>query len=261
MRRPAPDGEWTGDQRSGDEWVGGLQTFDLGMTPASVTPPPTWRHAARFVVIASGGALGGLVLATSALIGYFRWPWGMDLPHQPSGNGDPPLETLAPVPATPGDGSASIPRWRALTDGGADIGARQPARLPMVGGVVPHRTAGAAPNSPAPNSPVRPPVPDLSAGEAVHRRCDQYFAALQNGDLRGAYAMTSDPLHADGFPAFAARYAAATSIQITEIAAGPVRVVATVRITWADGTVETQRRELWFSPGENPVIVADEPVL
>lgn len=251
MRRPVPDRFCeSADQQlpsaplTGSEPAEGLQKFDLGMTPASVTPPPTWRRAAWFTVIASAAALGGLILASSLLVDYSRSSRGLDLPQQLSPDGDPPSGT--PVLAAQGLRSAQTPRWSPLADEGVGLGARQPARLPMVGAVVP--------------IPLVPPLPVPSGTEAVQQRCDQYFAALQDGDLRGAYAMTSDGLHAEGFAAFASRYAAATSIEVTEIAAEADHLVTAVRITWADGTVGTQRRELWFSRGESPMISADDLV-
>lgn len=258
MRRHVPDRFRDSADRCPDEsFLGaeGLQKFNLGMTPASVTPPPTWRRAAWFTVAASGAALGGLILASSAMVGYSRSPRDWNLPQEPSQQGASPPGT-ADLPSAPRFPVAATPQGTPL-DGGVGVGARQPARLPMVGGVVPHQVSG----PPAEIPRVHPRPPSSSGTEAVRRRCDQYFTALQNGDLRGAYAMTADTLRAAGFAAFTVRYAAASSIDVTEATVEPGRIVTSVRITWADGTVEPQRRELLLSPGENPTILADDRIL
>ncbi|NUT47951.1 MAG: hypothetical protein HOV94_11670, partial [Saccharothrix sp.] len=38
----------------------GLRKFNIGLVPASVTPPRTWRLAAWFAVLSSAGVLVGL---------------------------------------------------------------------------------------------------------------------------------------------------------------------------------------------------------
>lgn len=251
MRRQVPDR--SADQYPGESFAGaeGLQKFDLGMTPASVTPPPTWRRAAWFTVVTSAAALGGLILASSALVGYSRPPRGLDLPQEPSQGGYSPPGAAA-LPPPQGLGPGQTPQEDALPDD-VGVGARQPARLPMVGGVVPYRIPGPPPG----NAPAQPPWPDPSRADAVRQRCDQYFAALQDNDLSGAYAMTSGALHAAGFVAFAARYAAASSIEVTEVAVEPDHMVASVRLTRADGRGETQRHDLWLSQDADPTILAD----
>ncbi|MGH3636757.1 MAG: hypothetical protein ACRDTS_22250 [Mycobacterium sp.] len=63
----------------------GLRKFNLGTVPASVTPPRTWRHAAWFSVIASGGALAGLVFLSATLTGMPTMSQHIDaLPALPS---------------------------------------------------------------------------------------------------------------------------------------------------------------------------------
>lgn len=249
MRSPVPDRfRESADQYPGESFLlgaEGLQKFDLGMTPASVTPPPTWRCAAWFTVVASAAALGGLILTSSMLVGYSRPPREWGLPQEPPPGGNSPS----------GASAQGFPVLQGKPVGRAGQ-ARESAGFPMVGGVVPGNVPGLPPGIPL----VEPPRPDPSTTEAVRRRCEQYFAALRNGDLRGAYAMTSDSLHAAGFATFAVRYAAASSIEATEVTTEPGHAVASVRILWADGRVETQRRELWLSRGANPLILADNPM-
>ncbi|MFD2397315.1 hypothetical protein ACFSVJ_11840 [Prauserella oleivorans] len=46
----------------------GLGKFDLGSVPASVTPPSTWRKAAWFASLSSGGVVVALLVAGTALV-------------------------------------------------------------------------------------------------------------------------------------------------------------------------------------------------
>ncbi|MEO6086714.1 MAG: hypothetical protein ABIQ18_26730, partial [Umezawaea sp.] len=54
--RPAPD-------PLVDTEGSGLRTFNIGLVPASVTPPRTWKRAAWFAVVSSAGVLIGLAVA------------------------------------------------------------------------------------------------------------------------------------------------------------------------------------------------------
>src|SRR5699024_5173020 len=47
----------------------GLEVFDLGSVPASVTPPRTWRRAAWFATVSSGSVVG-LLFAGAFLLGH-----------------------------------------------------------------------------------------------------------------------------------------------------------------------------------------------
>ncbi|MDR7302572.1 hypothetical protein [Haloactinomyces albus] len=70
----------------------GLYKFDLGMVPASVTPPPSWRRAAWFAVASSAATLGGLMFATAAMMGSNTASiQGLEVPNMPRGGEYPPL--------------------------------------------------------------------------------------------------------------------------------------------------------------------------
>src|SRR5699024_5292032 len=58
----------TSDETGDDDVPAGLEAFDLGSVPASVTPPTTWRRAAWFATASSGG-VAGLLLAGAFLLG------------------------------------------------------------------------------------------------------------------------------------------------------------------------------------------------
>src|SRR5438067_279661 len=94
--------------------AGGLHKFDLGMVPASVTPPRTWRRAAWFAVVSAAAALGGLVFATAALVNQSTSTLRL-APNMPRGGEYPPLGTTDPhhlksEPVRPETGSAETSR-------------------------------------------------------------------------------------------------------------------------------------------------------
>lgn len=250
------------DARTDTHPTGGLHKFDLGMVPASVTPPSSWRRAAWFAVGSSAAALTGLVLATSALVDRSPEVETMDLPGMPRGGDYPPL---------PGSRYPHADLWNP----------RHAAPSPVVGQVRPVVPAGddgdtASPTAPedgqpelgAPPVPSRPSAPptrqpialNLLTRDQVQERSDQYFAAVSALDFRSAYDMTSGPLNAQGYEAFANRYSGARSIEVVEVTTMPSNTITTLRITRNDGSVLTQRREVWFDLDDRPKVASDEQV-
>lgn len=289
--------------------TGGLSKFDLGMVPASVTPPRTWRHAAWFAVMSSAATLGGLVFATSALVGNTSSPQHIDLPSMPRAGEYPALPSQDDARTTRPDAPQGVRRDSANTGGDtASPAGRLPGgsgpgagRAPSDG---PGRDAPAAPAPPAPgggdeqqddgwlgigddsddgaDDATRPPsestpppsstppssepprelaalveVPDR---EKLRQRTADYFSAVASGDLRAAYGMTAGDLRAEGFGAFAARYAEAASIEVVDSTVNWDTTFTTLRITRENGTELTQRRRLEFTSGDDPRIEADELV-
>jgi hypothetical protein len=248
--------------------AGGLHKFDLGMVPASVTPPRTWRRAAWFAVASSAAALGGLLLATSALVGNSTSVRGLELPSMPRGRDFPSLPGkdryhLTGDPTRPeGIAGPTVHESRLASPPGT--AARRPG---AVGGVVPVDRPGLPTRTGSgPAGTTRPPTREplrllrLSDTEAIQQRSDQYFAAICGSDLRSAYALTTGALRDEGFEAFASRYAGAMSIEVTEVSVNSGRTITTLRMTRADGSVLTQRRALRFTTGDHPMIDADELV-
>lgn len=288
--------------------TGGLSKFDLGMVPASVTPPRTWRHAAWFAVMSSAATLGGLVFATSALVGNnTSAPQHIDLPSMPRAGEYPPLPSQGDVRTTRPDAPRGVRRDSPNTGGDS---ASPAGRLP--GGSGPGAGGGpndgpgrGAPIAPAPPAPgdgderqdddwlgigddsdddaddsTRPPSEStpppssappssepprelaLLAGfpdrDEIRQRSADYFSAVTSGDLRSAYAMTTGDLRAEGFGAFAARYADAASIEVVDSTVNWDSTFTTLRITRENGTELTQRRRLEFTSGDDPRVEADE---
>lgn len=101
-----------GESFSESRAAGSLHDFDLGMVPASVTPPRTWRHAAWFAVISSAATLGGLMFATTALVGNSPGTQAPvhEFPDEPRGGHYPslPVHDVTPPDRFP-DGGHSVP--------------------------------------------------------------------------------------------------------------------------------------------------------
>jgi hypothetical protein len=248
--------------------VGGLHKFDLGMVPASVTPPRTWRQAAWFAIASSAAALGGLVFATSLLAHGSKTIEGLDLPSMPRG-GD--YYSLVP-PSDPYFLSGDPTRPEAVRVTGSvqllppmTVPARFPSRPSTAGGAIPD-----APGSPTASTAATPTSRTRTSEvsqmlwftdtEAIKRRGAEYYAAIGRGDLREAYALTTGPVRAGGYEAFAARYSHAWSVEVVEVYAMPTSTVHTLRLTGADGSVQTQRRELRYVLDDEPLITSDERI-
>ncbi|WP_229679912.1 hypothetical protein [Saccharopolyspora thermophila] len=240
--------------------VGGLHKFDLGMVPASVTPPRTWRHAAWFVIASAAAALGGLVLVSAIATDGRSSFDGLELPSMPRGeyprpSADPyylagdPTRSAAPRPTgevrpLPPAVVAEAPRGAPPTSSAAAPGADSAAPSPTP-------TA-------QPSTSRAPYVAVLTDTEAMRQRAEAYFAAINRGDLRGAYAMTAGALRAEGYDAFAAEYANVDSVEVVDVFATPASTVHTLRVTQLDGSVRTQRRELRYTSGNDPLVSSDE---
>src|SRR5205085_12640098 len=95
-------------------------TFNIGLVPASVTPPRSWRHAAWFAVLSSAAVLVGLMVA-AALVGPSRSNSRIDaLPGYPSY-----LPPIAPTPNGPEDRTALSRPVELAAAGSATTGTRQ----------------------------------------------------------------------------------------------------------------------------------------
>ncbi|MFR9731474.1 hypothetical protein ACL03H_19785 [Saccharopolyspora sp. MS10] len=261
--------------------AGGLREFDLGTVPASVTPPPSSRRAAWFAVASAGAAFGGLLLVAATLVTPHTSIDGLRLPEMPRATRFPAPEHDRPL-AEPRPSSRPAPSAEPRPlPGEPPPGARPDGREPRPGPPVtaadldaaapeaaapPRSPEGPAelPSEPSPEPRPAPPITyrgellTLADPEVVAARSNSYFAAIRDGDLRSAYAMTAGRLRADGFAAFAAPYRDATSIEVLAVSAASSSTVTSLRITRPGGVVE-ERRRLRFSAGAHPRITADAP--
>ncbi|MGP4015437.1 hypothetical protein [Saccharopolyspora sp. 5N708] len=243
--------------------VGGLHKFDLGMVPASVTPPRTWRQAAWFAIASSAAALGGLVLVTAFLADSSTRIEGLDLPSMPRGGDYPPLPQPDPYYLTGDPTRPEAVRVTGSVQLLPPLTVPGPNRPNTIGGAVPgvpgSATASATPPAPA-STTEAPYLLALTDTEAIKRRGDEYYAAIGRGDLPGAYALTTGLLRAEGYESFAARYAHAASVEVVGVYVTPTSTVHTLRLTRSDGSVQTQRRELRYTLDRDPLIASDEQI-
>ena len=272
---------------------GGLYEFDLGTVPASVTPPRTWRRAAWFAVASSAATLGGLVFVTAALMGESSvrgWvppdmPRGGEYPPLPSGlvTSDAEEPTLSHLPGVPPQRRSSRGATVARSPGAkvvrsdsspARTGQRRPAALlppresttdAEHGGIGSSGTSEPTPSTPAPqtsSSPTTtassppPPLLPMSLAPPLERRTEAYFAAVDRGDLRSAYELTT---REESFSTLASRYEGVTSVEVIDTRTRATSTVVTLRVT-RDGTVTTRQRELRFTTGPDPLIESDTPM-
>jgi hypothetical protein len=92
----------------------GLRKFDLGLVPASVTPPRTWRHAAWFTVLCSACVLMSLLLAVNALVGHSRQATIDAMPNYPGEPGLLPTTTRTTRTASSSEAPASTTRLQGV---------------------------------------------------------------------------------------------------------------------------------------------------
>jgi hypothetical protein len=274
---PAPPAGWAGPKggprpaepgagapaAGGITEAGGLCAFNIGLVPASVTPPRTWRQAAWFTVLCSAAVLAGLMVI-AALIGSPRPYNRIDtLPGYPSAV--PPV-----VPPPGGTGRPAVSRPVQLA-AGAETGVQDwpPVRAPgrfldaRAGMTVPGDGGRPSGDPPVPMPSVETETGDGPAvvdGETIFHQTQLYYDSLV-GDLSTAYAMTTGPLHADGAAALAARYWDVAAVRLAEVSVDPGHAVTTnvLRITRLDGATRTERRVLVFAPGAEPKVSDERP--
>ncbi len=247
--------------------VGGLHKFNLGMVPASVTPPRTWRQAAWFAIASSAAALGGLMFATTWLADGSSPIEGLDLPGMPRGRLYPSVPASDPYYLT---GEPTRPEAVRMTGSVQMLptvlnGEPSPPSTFAVGGVDPDvpgsPTASSAPTSTTPTPAFEDQQLLLFADTNAIKRCgDEYYAAIGRGDLRSAYSLTTGPLRAEGYEAFAARYSHARSVEVVDVHVTPDSTVHTLRLTKADGKVQTERHELRYTLADEPLIISDKRI-
>lgn len=245
----------------------GLDTFDLGSVPASVTPPRSWRRAAWFATASSGGVVVALLFAGSALVG--KPPsnpagggWVPDL-----GGGQPVVggEQVAAAPGVPvTDAEVAEKTGAPLSPGGPT----RSARVRIVQGS--SDVVGGAPASPGAATPAvsrvlqKPPStpapydadafqvgwpsgePDMFAAES------QNFLDTVTENPEAAHRMTTGALEREGSSGLARKYAGIAYFQVRHVRVHQYegKTVCTVQAVYKDGTQTTEQRELTFAHGK-----------
>ncbi|TQM82603.1 hypothetical protein FHX81_5011 [Saccharothrix saharensis] len=227
----------------------GLGKFNIGLVPASVTPPRTWRFAAWFAVLSSAGVLVGLAVAAASLVGTNGPTERIGLPGYPT---DVPL--LSGFPTTPPAPPPPTPR-------------REPAEA-VANGLVAASGERAAPGSAADRTGDAP-VPQTSAHvttvpadarpivdpETIAENTELFYEGVA-ADSGSALALVSDTFRLAGEVLLAEEFGDVSLIEVREITVDPTRgiTVSTLEVTRKDGSRSTERRELVFTTGGVPLI-------
>jgi hypothetical protein len=232
----------------------GLRKFNIGMVPASVTPPRTWKRAAWFAVVSSVLVLVGLSFAAAKLVSGGGEVERIGLPGYPS---DVPLISALPTGATTPSATGARPS-------AANTGRDAPA--PGAGSPAPRTTDGVQGYAPGPGSrptgsvlPAITTVPVSQApvvdGTVIAQRTENFYQAmLTNADT--ALALTTDTVRANAGTLLEGRLADISQIEVKEIVVDPSRglTVSLLQVTRKDGSTSQEKRELSFTLGELPLI-------
>lgn len=227
----------------------GLRKFNIGMVPASVTPPRTWKRAAWFAVVSSVLVLVGLSVAAAKLVSGGGEVETIGLPGYPS---DVPLISTLPTAASP-----PVTGTRPNT---AHTGRAAP--VPGTGSSAPASSGqGSATNTKPSGSaaPVITTVPISQApvvdGTQIAKRTEHFYREMAtNADT--ALSMTTDTVRANAEALLEGRLADISLIEVKEIVVDPSKglTVSLLQVTKKDGSVSQEKRELSFTLGELPLI-------
>lgn len=257
----------------------GLSTFDLGTVPASVTPPRSWRKAAWFATVSSGGVVVALLVAASYVVGQQPPQDQVAIENWTGlrGENPPPLHEegfAAPQERTttttaPGSSSNVIADRAAVLPSTSMVlpsQAPQPTTAPDATGA-PSPTTSAAPSSSAPTTTAEPQKPPPSPAER-ETRSDYFYRFPPDAETMGdrseiflnqitenpekAHEQTGGDLYAEGADAIAARYSHIAYFEIEHIYIDQRNrvTVNTVKVVFEDGTTERQQRTLRFEEGD-----------
>ncbi|WP_033436791.1 hypothetical protein [Saccharothrix sp. NRRL B-16314] len=239
----------------------GLGKFNIGMVPASVTPPRTWKRAAWFAVLSSAGVLVGLAIAAVQLVGSQGPVERIGMPGYPT---DVPLLTgfattppPPPSPATPEPGREPVAR-------AAPDGLRPPAgdhRTAAGGSSSADHTADAPSTAPHVITTVPADAQPVVDPAAIASSTELFYEDVAD-DSGSALTLVSDALRPNG-GALLQRFAGVSLIEVVEIRVDAVKglTVSTLQMTHDDGTTSTEKRELVFTTtGDVPLIDGERPV-
>ncbi|GHH38020.1 hypothetical protein [Lentzea cavernae] len=233
----------------------GLRKFNIGLVPASVTPPRTWKRAAWFAVVSSVLVLVGLSVAAAKLVGGGGEVETVGLPGYPS---DVPMISELPTGVTTPSATGTRPS-AAKTGENAPV----PGTGRSTGSSSAPGTSGQA-SAPAPKpSGTAPPVvttvpvtqaPVVDGGKIAEQTEHFYRAMATNADT--ALAMTTETVRSNADALLEGRLADISLIEVKEIAVDPGKglTVSLLQVTKKDGSVSTEKRELSFTLGDLPLI-------
>lgn len=228
----------------------GLRKFNIGLVPASVTPPRTWKRAAWFAVISSVLVLVGLSVAAAKLVGGGGAVETIGLPGYPS---DVPMISALPTGGTSPSATGTRPT-------AADTGRGAP--VPGTGSSAPGTSGqGSATNTKPVGTapPVITTVPvsqtPIVDGSKIAQQTEHFYREMAtNADT--ALAMTTDTVRTNAGALLEGRLADISLIEVKEIVVDPSKglTVSLLQVTKKDGSVSTEKRELSFTLGDLPLI-------
>ena len=226
----------------------GLRKFNIGMVPASVTPPRTWKRAAWFAVVSSVLVLVGLSVAAAKLVSGGGAVETVGLPGYPS---DVPLISALPTGASQPSVTSGRPT-AAKTGRGAPVPGTGAPQSTGQGSATNTKPSGSAP-------PVITTVPVSQApivdGTQIAKRTENFYREMAtNADT--ALAMTTDTVRSNADALLEGRLSDISLIEVKEIVVDPGKglTVSLLQVTKKDGTVSQEKRELSFTLGELPLI-------
>jgi hypothetical protein len=229
----------------------GLRKFNIGLVPASVTPPRTWKRAAWFAVISSVLVLVGLCAAAAKLVSGGGTAETIGLPGYPS---DVPLISALPTGGTSPSATGGTRPSAANTGMGAPV--------PGTGASAPGTSGRGPATSTKPSGsalPVITTVPVTQApvvdGTKIAQQTERFYREMAtNADT--ALSMTTDTVRSNAGALLEGRLADISLIEVKEIAVDPSKglTVSLLQVTKKDGSVSTEKRELSFTVGDLPLI-------
>jgi hypothetical protein len=248
--RPAPDPLVDTDAL-------GLRKFNIGLVPASVTPPRTWKRAAWFAVLSSVGVLVGLAIAAAKLVGSSGPVERIGMPEYPA---NVPIVTAFPTkgPRTsPNDVEGSGTKLQGTTT--ATVSAPQPGERTSGGAGDGTATPPGGGTSTTPSVTTVPnPQPPVVDPGAIAGRTEKFYEEMATNS-RTAMAMTTDAFRSNTEAVLEQRFADVSLIEVKEITIDSAKgiTISTLQITKKDGTASTERRELTFTLVGEPLINAE----
>ncbi|KJK52485.1 hypothetical protein UK23_03630 [Lentzea aerocolonigenes] len=227
----------------------GLRKFNIGLVPASVTPPRTWKRAAWFAVVSSVLVLVGLSVAAAKLVGGGGAVETVGLPGYPS---DVPLISALPTGGTSPSVTGTKP---------SAAGTGKGAAVPGTGSSAPGSSGPAVSTKPPSGTapPVITTVPVTQApvvdGAKIAQQTEHFYREMAtNADT--ALAMTTDTVKSNAGALLEGRLADISLIEVKEIVVDPSKglTVSLLQVTKKDGSISTEKRELSFTLGDLPLI-------
>jgi hypothetical protein len=229
----------------------GLRKFNIGLVPASVTPPRTWKRAAWFAVVSSVLVLVGLSVAAAKLVGGSGVVETVGLPGYPS---DVPIISGLPTGVTTPSVTGTRPS-AANTGRGAPVPGTGSSAAPGTSG----QGSATKPDPSGTAPPVITTLPVTQApivdGAKIAQRTERFYQEMAtNADT--ALAMTTDTVRSNADALLEGRVADISLIEVKEIVVDPSKglTVSLLQVTKKDGSVSTEKRELSFTVGDLPLI-------